>query len=118
MKRALFAAVLALFIVGCTDWERTTFQTLAATQATLNQAQIDYETGIAIPHSQIAYTVITKAKATDTLAVNAMVTYEQLKANKAAPSVQAQAQADVSTAIAQLPTLITDVKALYLKGGK
>lgn len=111
----LFAlAVLpALALSGCTNWERATFQTLSASQATINQAQADYEAGTAIPHNQAAYTVITAAKLAHDTAVNQMVVYEQLKATGASASALAEAENQTTAAVAELPGLITQIKALY-----
>ncbi len=129
MKR--FLALIALgfgvgWLLGCNSFERTTFQTLAATQAALNSAQADYEAGCpatitaatpaCIPHNQAAYTTITKAKAADALAVNAMVVYEQEKATGTTASLDTQ-ETVVASELAQLPALLADIKTLY-QGGK
>jgi hypothetical protein len=116
MKRALFAAVLAILtvgMVGCTNWERAAFQTLSTSQAVINQAQTDYEAGTVIPHNTAAYTAINAAKAAQTLAVNGMVTYEEIKAAGGTTASLTAAQNDVSVALANLPTIIANVKALY-----
>ena len=53
MKRAILAAVLALLFLplcafkGCTNWEKTTYQALAASQQTFNDAQAAYEVSAA-----------------------------------------------------------------------
>ena len=116
MKRFTILASLALAllaVVGCTNWERTAYQTLAASKATINQAQADYEVGTSIPHNASAYKAINTAKDVQTVAVNALVTYESLKANNGTTDALAKAQADVATALGQLPTIIQSVKALY-----
>ena len=106
---------LAIGLAGCpaTSFERTAYQTLAATQATVNQAQADYEAGKLIPHNQAAYKAINEAKAAQTLAVDALEAYEQAKATNATPGKLAALQADVAAALAALPGIVTDVKALY-----
>lgn len=115
VSMVLFALALlpAVALAGCTNWERATFQTLAASQATINQAQTDYEAGSAIPHNQAAYTVITAAKLAHNTAVNHMVVYEQLKATGASADALAEAENQTTAAVAELPGLITQIKALY-----
>jgi hypothetical protein len=116
MKRIAISAVLALVAiaaVGCTSWERATFQTLSTSQAVINQAQTDYEAGTAIPHNTVAYNAINTAKNTQTTAVNLMVTYEEIKAAGGTASALSSAQTDVTVALANLPTIIANVKALY-----
>jgi hypothetical protein len=121
MKNKFFAyaaITLVLFAtVGCTNWERTTFQTLAASKATIDQAQVDYEAGTVIPHNLAAYQAINTAKQAQITAVNAMVVYEQLKATGATPTALNTAQVEVVTALSELPSLIVKIKALYI-GGK
>jgi len=107
------AVMPALALSGCTNWERATFQTLSASQATINQAQADYEAGTAIPHNKTAYTAITAAKLAHDTAVNHMVVYEQLKATGASASALAEAENQTTAAVAELPELITQIKALY-----
>ena len=116
MKRAILATIALVLMVGCTSWERTTFQTLAAAKAALDTAQQDYEIGTAIPHNKAAYDVITTAKIADNAAVNQMVAYEELKATGGSPTALAQAESQVDAALLQLPGILTQVKALY--GGK
>lgn len=129
MKRIVYLTIAILFgacIVGCTSWERQSFQALSAAQAVLNQAQADYTTGCpaavpadpCIPRNQTAFAVITKAKAADVLAVNAMVEYEQVKAASGTTSALNAAQIAAANALAQLPADLTAVKALYQTGGK
>ena len=120
-KKLLLASVsLLIFVTGCSSFERTTFQTLSATKVTLDQAQVDYEAGTLIPHNKAAFTAITAAKLADVNAVDAMVTYEQLKATGATTSTLNQAQAVVVSALAVIPGDIVAIKALYnsTTGGK
>lgn len=116
MKRFALYASLALALLaatGCTNWERSTFQALSASKATIDQAQADYEAGTAIPHNQAAFNAINLAKQAQTTAVNQMVAYEQLKATGATPAALTIAQSQVAAALADLPALITAIKALY-----
>lgn len=111
----LLAALLIPFaIAGCTSWERAAYQTLAASKATIDQAQADYESG-KLPHSKPVYDAVNKAKEAQTLAVDAMVTYEQAKATNAGQTALAKAQNDVTVALEQLPAILADIKALYVK---
>jgi hypothetical protein len=116
MKRIAITAVLALVTfaaVGCTNWERAAFQTLSTSQAVINKAQADYEVGTAIPHNTAAYNAINTAKNAQTTAVNLMVTYEEIKAAGGTAAALTSAQTDVTVALANLPTIIANVKALY-----
>lgn len=74
------ALTLCLCLAGCTSFERSTFQTLSASKAVLDQAQTDYEAGTPIPHNQCAYALINDGKAAQTVAVDAMLVYEGEKA--------------------------------------
>lgn len=111
----LLAALLIPFaMVGCTSWERSSFQTLAASKAVIDQAQVDYESG-KLPHSKAVYDAVNKAKGAQTLAVNAMVTYEGMKAQGAHQTALQAAQTDVAIALEALPAILADIKALYTK---
>lgn len=119
MKRfkLFLAAPLILTLAACTNWERTTFQTLSASQATINQAQDDYEAGVSIPKTRIAYDAINTAKLAQTNAVEAMITYENLKATGASKDSLTKAQVAVTTALAVIPADIVALKALYSNKG-
>lgn len=108
----VLAFLLVPFLAGCTNWEKAAYQSLAASKAAIDQAQADYESG-KLPHSVPVYDAVNKAKAAQTFAVDALVTYEQMKATGASAGALATAQADVETALASLPTILADVKALY-----
>lgn len=112
-KAGLFVftgAVLATALTGCTDFERTTFNTLSASQAVINTAQADYEAKT-IPQSACAYALIDDAKAAQTTAVDAMLIYEQQKA--AGTSLSAQTVA-VAADLVVLPALVAEIKTLYV----
>ena len=110
MKKRIVLAVALLVVLagGCNTWERNTFNTLASTKAVLDTAQNDYENKT-IPQTQCAYSIINDAKAADTSAVNAMIVYEQLKAQKG--SLQSQEAAVVSD-LAALAPLVAQIQAL------
>lgn len=117
MKKILAIALLSLCVMGCNDFERTTFQTLSASKAVIDTAQADYEART-IPHNSCSYSIINDAKAAQTTAVNAMVIYEEEKAAKTDLAAQTAA---VTSTLVQLPLLIVQVKSLYSNptcGGK
>lgn len=98
---------ILLCVVGCSDWERTTFQTLSASKATIDGAQSAYEART-IPHTACVYGVINKAKAAQTLAVDAMMTYETAKASTGATAAQNVVTAD----LAQLAPIVASIGTL------
>lgn len=111
------AAVLILFLcagllAGCTDWERTTFNTLAASKAVIDQAQVDYEVR-AIPKTAANQKAINEAKDLQTIAVQGLETYEQMKAAKASTDALNGQIAAVNTLLANLAPLIADIRAFY-----
>jgi len=124
-RTLILALALALAITGCTNWEQTTYKTLAASQAVINQAQADYEASATapcaptatacLPHSAAVYNTVNEAKKIQTTAVDSMVTYEEAKAAGGTTASLNALEADVNVAIQQLPTIITDIKALYGK---
>lgn len=99
-------------VTGCSSFERTTYQTLSASKTAIDQAQADYEAR-KIPKTQAAFTIINQAKAEQTLAVQSMETYEEIKAASGTASALSSQQAIVTAALAQLPALILAVKGLY-----
>lgn len=138
-RRITFAGLaLALFalstaVVGCDNWERQTYKALSASKSALDGAQAAYEVSkgtpdgscpaqtpaiACIPHTQAAFKTITDAKSAQKLAVDAMITYEEMKAATGIqPDALSKAQADVAIALGQLSTIINDVKTLYALGG-
>lgn len=103
--------VLSLLIVaclGCNTWERNTFNTLASSKAVLDTAQADYENHT-IPPTKCAYTLINNGKAAQTIAVDAMVAYEQAKTTKG--NLPAQ-EATVVGDLAALAPLVVQVQSL------
>lgn len=78
----LLLPLVLLAAVGCNDFERNTFKTLSASKAVLDDAQVKYEAGTALPHNSCAFTIINDGKAAQTIAVNAMLNYESVKAAK------------------------------------
>lgn len=110
MKIRILASALLIFcVLGCTDFERTSFQTLSASKAVIDQAQADYEAKT-LPHDACVFGIVNDAKAIQTVAVQALVVYEEEKA--ASKDLTAQT-AVVASAIAELPAAIGEVKSLY-----
>lgn len=107
--RLLAALTLCLCLAGCDDFERTTFKTLSASKAVIDQAQADYEART-IPKNACSYSIINDAKAAQTTAVNAMVVYEQEKVVKGDLTSQT---AIVASTLGSLPNLIGEVRSLY-----
>lgn len=107
MKRYLLIPLL-LIVAGCNNWERTTFQTLSASQATINNAQAQYESK-AIAQTTCAYSIINDAKASQVIAVNGFLGYEAVKSAK---GDLVTAEATVNTELASLVPLVAQVTAL------
>ena len=117
--------LLAFCLTACTNWERSVYQTLSASQSVINQAQTYYEVSAAtgmcpatistpcLPHTKAVYNTINNAKNVQTTDVNLMVAYEEAKAAGGTQASLTAAQTDVTIALANLPTIIADVKALY-----
>jgi len=114
----LVAALLlgSVSLAGCNDWERRTYQTLAASKAVIDQAQADYESG-KIPHTEPVYAAVNKAKDAQKSAAQAFLEYEQLKLIVKSGGNLPEKQQAVSDALVQLGPLVAVVKALYT-GGK
>jgi hypothetical protein len=101
---AVIALLGSFLLTGCTNWERDTFNGLAASKAVIEQAQKDYTAGT-IKETACSYAVINDAKAAQTVAVNAMVIYETAK--------NADNEAAATLAVAGIVPLVADVKLLY-----
>jgi hypothetical protein len=108
----LMCAFLLLGLIACNNWERSTYQSLAASKAVIDQAQEDYESN-ALPHTVAAYNAINTAKAAQSAAVQAFAAYEQLKATGAEAAGLSGQQAAVEAALQRISPLIAAVKALY-----
>lgn len=109
---AVGASFAMVGLTGCSSFERTTFQSLSASQAVINQAQADYEART-VPQTQASYLAINKAKAAQVLAVQAMAGYENIKASGGTANALAAQQAVVQQLVDQLPSLVAAVKTLY-----
>jgi hypothetical protein len=117
MKTKIFSAILLLCaLTGCTDWERTTFQSLSASKTLIDTAQVDYESRT-IPHTLAVKTSIEQAKAVQTAAVEGLLTYEKIKTAKGTQTALEAQQAIVVASITQLAPLITSIKAAYSSFG-
>ena len=115
----LVASVLlgALGLTGCNDFERKTFQTLSASKALIDQAQIDYETGT-LPHTQASYEAINKAKEAQLVAVRAFQQYEAAKLAVDQNNNQTVQMTTLNNALSSLGPTITDIKHIYLGANK
>ncbi|WP_263415348.1 hypothetical protein [Terriglobus albidus] len=100
-------------LAGCNDFERKTFQTLSASKALIDQAQIDYETGT-IPHTQTSYDAINKAKDAQTAAVRAFQTYEAAKLSVNQNTDLTVQVAALNSALFSLGPAVAGVKHIYL----
>jgi hypothetical protein len=107
----LSAGVLG--IAGCTDWERTTYQSLSASKAVIDSAAADYRAGT-IKQTKPAYDLIEQAQKAQIVAVKAMGDYEVIKASGANSVGLQAAQVEAMTALAVIPPLVIEIKALYL----
>lgn len=104
----LMGLLVLMLCAGCNTWERTTFQTLSASQATINNAQAQYEAK-AIAQNQCSYSVINDAKASQVIAVNGFLGYEAVKNAK---GDVATAEVTVTAELANLVPLVAQVTAL------
>lgn len=107
--RITAALMLCACLTACDSFERTTFQTLSASKAVLDTAQNDYEAGTAIPHNKCAYALINDGKAAQAVAVQAMLTYEGVKAAKGNLTAET---ATVTADLIALAPLMVKVEAL------
>lgn len=132
---AIVMAIVISAVSACSDWERTTFKTLSADQAIITAAINDYNAGT-IPQTVTNYQLLVRAKQGHNLAITAFKAYKdvqiqvqaQLDACKSgAASGQActdaqgrfnAAIAGVNQALAELPALIAQVKALGVTSGR
>jgi len=107
----------SLGLMGCDDFERKTFQTLSASQALIDQAQIDYETG-SLPHTQASYEAINKAKETQIVAVRAFQQYEAAKLAANQNSDVTVQMATLNKALSSLGPMVASIKHIYLGASK
>lgn len=111
IAKALLAALVCLPLTACSGFERNTFNTLSSSKAVLDDAQAKYEAST-IPHNQCAYSIINNGKAAQTVAVNAFLTYEQVKtANGNVAAQEAVVVADLAALaplVAQVTTMVSN----------
>lgn len=109
----LALSISMCFISGCTNWERTTFQALSASKLVIDQAGVDYNSGT-IPQTSANQAIITQARNAQTTAVDAMATYEEIKASVTATAAGLSSQqAVVESSLAAIVPLVAQIKALY-----
>ena len=116
MRKAKLAAIpiLVLLMAACTSWEKQTYQTLAASKASIDTAADQYNAGT-LPQTQQVHDLITKARQAQTMAVDAFKQYLFLKTASVPQQQLTDQQAAVTAAVGQVATLIADIKTL---GGK
>ncbi len=114
---ALLLAVLALtcVTVGCSNWERQTYNSLAASKAVIDQAAKDFNAG-ALPQSAQVKLAIENAQKVQAAAVNAFWGYEQAKIAKSGDL--AAKQKAVVDALARVPEVLALIQSFYKTGGK
>jgi hypothetical protein len=110
MKKAIFLCLFsATLLIGCTNFDRDTFNTLSASNAVLKTAQADYESG-KIPHNSCDFKIITDAKVVQLTAETAFLDYYQIEQAKGNTTAT---QAVVVTDLTALVPVIAQVKSLY-----
>lgn len=112
-RSSLLAVALlsALALTACSNWDRTTYQTLAASKAVVDQASADYVAGH-IPQTAQARQAIDAARQVQTAAVEAFKTYEMAKlAGKQATGLEQKRQ-QVIAILDQLPQVLDPVQKL------
>ncbi|HXF12240.1 MAG TPA: hypothetical protein VN517_03745 [Terriglobales bacterium] len=116
--RTLAITLLAFCVLGCTDFERTSFQTLSASKAAIDTAQADYEART-IPHNACSYAIINDAKGIQTAAVDALQVYDKVRVAKGDLTAET---AVVSASLLQLAPVVVKVQSLITNpavcGGK
>lgn len=120
-------------MTGCEDWERSTYQTLAASQKVVNQARDDYRfasnhslsecqtrvklgQGGCIANTAASYKAINEATDVQTAAVEAFAAYERVKIVGTAEDVAAK-QKELAELVVRLPAITSAIRALYSGGG-
>lgn len=106
-SKATIALLPVLLLVACTNWERTTYQTLATSKAVIDSAAQQYNSG-AIPQTKTNHDIIQKAQHSQDIAVDAFKVYLFAKAGSQGDI--ATLQANVTAAVTQLTLDILNVK--------
>jgi hypothetical protein len=118
MRKLRYPIVLicfaAMFSVACTTWEHTTYATLNASKAVIDQSSADYNAG-KIPQTKKVHDLIQTARDAQTTAVKAFEAYAVAKVGGATPEALATFRQAVVDATASVVKLVGDLKAL--KGG-
>lgn len=121
--RIVTVLTLLLAVMGCGDWERRTFQTLATSDRVITQASQEYNAG-RIPQVGVNYDLILQAQRVQYAAVQAFDSYWAVKlaTQKAlaagtldkttARARLAAAQSAVLQALVELPAVVAAVKRI------
>ncbi len=116
VRIAVYLAVVmaVVSLIGCSSWERQTFQTLAASKAVVDQAVQDYNAG-SIEQSQVNHDAIDKARHAHDAAVDAFHVYIVAKEALAAaqkqqdPNATSQAQVALQAAVDSVNKILPDL---------
>ncbi len=111
IRTSILTLALILPLAGCSDWERTAFQTLSASKSVIDVAAKDYEART-LPHTTCVKDLIEKARAADSDAVRAMGVYEVVKHSTGASAATEQA---VDEALFDLAPVVASIQTLSTK---
>jgi hypothetical protein len=110
MKLARLSVFLALpLLFGCSQFERTAFNTLSSSQAVIAQARKDYISGT-IKNTTCTDALITDATSAHDAAVTALEVYA---AEQAAGSNLSAQEVTVTADVASVVAIVAEVKAVY-----
>ena len=103
--------LVVLILAACSSWDHTTYQTLAASKAVIDQAAADYNAGT-LPKTAAVKAVIEKAQGAQRAAVTAFEAYAVAKtAGDPSATVEQKKQA-VIQAVALVAQVVAEIKAL------
>ena len=114
LRKRSFALIFALLALtfACSDWEKTTYQTLATSKAVIDQAGRDYNAGL-LPQTAAARNAIEHARAIQTTAVRSFEAYAVAKVTGDPAASLDQKRQAIVTAIITVNQVVIDVQALY-----
>jgi hypothetical protein len=101
--------LLCVGLAGCSQFERTAFNTLSSSQAVIAQARKDYISGT-IKNTTCTDALITNATSAHDAAVTALEVYA---AEQAAGSDLSAQEATVTADVASVVAIVAEVKAIY-----
>lgn len=95
-------------LAACSSWAQTTYKTLAASKAVIDQAAADYNSG-QLPQTATVRNLIAQARTAQTTAVEAFQAYAAAKL--VGSSDAATKQAAVTTLIGDLTSIVGQLQA-------